>query len=502
MKTHNWFVLVISALILWGCEQSSTPSPQTDQQTSTPSPQAAPEVTIAEEPVTTTAEEKIIDLLRQDEEFVQLSSDDFEALGWDLPDAGQQVKQLAEAATGGAFNPSDLEDLPISELGYQATWHELRFNKYGLEWDITGLYLQPNDPVANLPTHVQIHGGSGNWYQFFLTPLNEPGFGQYLAQKIPVLLVTIPGNYQHGGWNEDTAERNPRYLLDSVLSEDEMQVRNAIYTFQLISEGVAQLVDSVTTGPLVISGHSTGGEIQFLLKDRLRDRMQGLSFGWGTGGPARLRRAWADSASAEHNQTGEIRYRPITEVRGRYPEGMTHGYIGPFNPFLAQQSTNIYDWYFRVISDPDLMLNTAKSYFENESTRRPYFKQHMQDIEHTGQIELRDQMIEEIKRVVANSELPVNVEDVIVDLFSTVKTDMAGYRKMVWTSSTLDEGHWDIDPTKARELFIANQYRKENPQAKIRMLLYDSLMTHIGYAEKPRQLAGGTFAAIQWLYSE
>jgi len=491
MKTQFWLIFVISITILWGCEQTSTTSPQ-----------VTPEVTIAEEPATKTAEEKVINLLRQEEEFVQLSADDFEVLGWNLPDGGQQVKQLAEAATGGAFNPSDLEDLPINDLGYQAKWHELRFNKYGLEWDITGLYLQPNDPVANLPTYVQIHGGSGNWYQFFLTPLNEPGFGQYLAQKIPVLLVTIPGNYQHDGWSEAAAERKPRYLLDRVLSDEEMQVRNAIYTFQLISEGVAQLVDSVTTGPIVMSGHSTGGEIQFLLKDRLRDRMQGLSFGWGTGGPARLRRAWADSASAEHNQTGEIHYRPITEVRGRGPEGWTHGYIGPFNPFLARQSTNIYDWYFRIISDPDLLLNTAKSYYENESIRRPFFKQHIQDIEHTGQIELRDQMVEEIKRVAAGSQLPVNVEDVMVDLFSTVRTDMTGYNKMVWTSSTLDEGHWDIDPSKARELFIANQYRKENPQAKIRMLLYDSLMTHIGYAEKPRQLAGGTFAAIQWLYSE
>ena len=78
---------------------------------------------------------------------------------------------------------------------------------------------------------------------------------------------------------------------------------------------------------------------------------------------------------------------------------------------------------------------------------------------------------------------------------------MTGYNKMVWTSSTLDEGHWDIDPAKARELYIVNEFRKENPQAEIRMLVYDTLMTHIGYAEKPRQLAGGTFASIKWLYN-
>jgi hypothetical protein len=27
------------------------------------------------------------------------------------------------------------------------------------------------------------------------------------------------------------------------------------------------------------------------------------------------------------------------------------------------------------------------------------------------------------------------------------------------------------------------------------------LMTHIGYAERPRQLAGGAFASIKWLYN-
>jgi hypothetical protein len=447
-----------------------------------------------------TAEEKIIDLLNKGEEFSYLPAEDFENLGWNLPDGGRNVKRLAEAAPGGAFKPMDLGNLPAEELGYSASWHEVRFEKYGLEWDITGLYLQPNDPLPGYPTFAQIHGGSGNWYQFFLTPINEAGFGQYLAQKIPVLLITIPGNYKHGGWQVPPPDRSPEYLLGRQFSDEEMQVRNAVFTFALIADGVEQLVNSVTSGPLVISGHSTGGEIQFLLKEKLRDRMQGLSFGWGTGGPAKIRRAWADSFAATHNRTGEVRYRPITEVRARNAEGMTHGYIGPFNPFLDVQSTNIYDWYFRVISDHDLMLNTAKTYFENESTRRPYFKQHLQDTEHIGELESRDRMIEDIKRVVSESGLPVNTEDVIVDLFSTLKTDMTGYNKMVWTSSTLDEGHWDIDPAKARELYVVNQFRNENPQAEIRMLVYDTLMTHIGYAEKPRQLAGGVLAAVKWLY--
>jgi hypothetical protein len=500
MKTYSRLIILITAIISWGCQESTNTSSETSLQVSPPS-QPVLLTPTSEISTPDTSEEKVIGLLNKDEYFSSLSADDFEELGWDLPDGGQNVKRLAEISPGGAFNPKDLENLPIDELGYSASWHELRFEKYGLEWDITGLYLQPNDPVPGLPTFAQIHGGSGNWYQFFVTPLNDPGLGQYLAQKIPVLLITIPGNYKRGGWQVPPDERNPEYLLDVEFSEKEMQVRNSIFTFSLLADGVEQLVNAVTSGPLVITGHSTGGEIQFLLKEKLRNRMQGLSFGWGTGGPAKLRRTWADSFAATHNQTGEVRYRPITEVRGRDAEGMTHGYIGPFDPFLEVQSTNIYDWYFRILGDHDLILNTAKAYFESESTRRPYFKQHIQDTEHIGEIESRERMIDDIHRAANESGLSVNTEDVIIDLFSTLKTDMTGYNKMVWTSSTLDEGHWDIDPAKARELYIVNQFRKENPQAEIRMLVYDTLMTHIGYAERPRQLAGGAFASIKWLYN-
>lgn len=498
MHTETWVIFVISVLTLLGCQESSTPSSQFTAET-----------TASEEPAITTSEEKIIDLLRQDEEFIELSADDFEALGWDLPDEGKQVKELADGVPGGAFDPTDLEELSITDLGYQAKWHELRFNKYGLDWDITGLYLQPQNPVPNLPTLVQIHGGGGNFYQFFLTPLNEPGFGQYLAQKIPVLLVTIPGNYQHGGWKKSRSERKPRYLLDKELSDKEIQARNAIFTFELISEGIVQLIDSATNGPLVVTGHSTGGEFQFLLKDRLRDRMQGLSFGWGSGGPARLRREWTESVASERSQTEQIRYRPIYELRtgglskpGDRSGGGTDGYIGPFNPFLEYQSTNIYDWYFRVISDPDLIRNTANALSKSQFGRKASFKQEIQYVEHRGNIDHRQQMEADIRQITADFLLPINVDEVISDLFSTVRTDMSGYRKMVWTTSTLDSDHWDPDPSKARELFVANQYREENPQAKIRMLVYDTLMTHIGYTEKPRQLAGGAFATIQWLFSE
>lgn len=449
------------------------------------------------------AEEQVLEAIRQDVPFAKVSAEVFEQLGWDLPDGGSHVKQLADAAPGGAFDPRALETLPSEEVGYQASWHVVRYSHYGLEWDITGLYLQPHQPLPGLPTLVQIHGGSGNWYQFFLTPLNKPGFGQYLAQKIPVLLVTIPGNYRPGGWTLPPGERKPAYVLDRELGEDQIRARNAIFTFSLISEGVVQLIETATTGPVLISGHSTGGEIQFLLKDRLKSRLRDLSMGWGTGGPAVLRREWADHSAAQHNRTAvRSTYRPITEVRGRVPEGYVHGYVGPFNPFLETQSHNIYDWYFRVISEPELMLKVAKQFFNKEGRRKPFFKQHIQDLEHTGRTEHREEMEQTIRDILKKTQLAVDPEQVIADLFATTKTKLEGYRKMIWTTSTLDEGHWDPDPSKARELFVANQYRKRNPEAAIRVLVYDTLMTHVGYLERPRQLAGGTLAAVKWLYED
>ena len=305
-------------------------------------------------------------------------------------DSEAELLKLAEAAPGGAFDPAALETLPAQELGYRAKWHVLRYTHYGLEWDITGLYLEPTARLPGLPTLVQIHGGSGNWYQFFVEPRNGPGFGQHLAQKIPVLLVTIPGNYRPGGFERPPADRQPAYLLDREPSQAETQARNAVFTFSLIADGVARLIEETTRGPVLISGHSTGGELQFMLKERLKHRLRDLSLGWGTGGPARLRRAWADSAAAGHNRGGTRSYRPISEIRERVPAGYTHGYIGPFNVLLDEPSHDIYSWYFRVISEPDLMLRMAERFFEREGRRKPFFKQHLQDLEHTGAVEHRE----------------------------------------------------------------------------------------------------------------
>lgn len=423
-----------------------------------------------------TAETAVIELLRDDRPYTMVPAEVFNKLGWDLPDGGRQVRAVAEQAPGGAFDPKALEKL--SGLGYRASWHVIRYKFYGLDWDITALHLVPDKPVAGLPTVAYINGGSANWYEFFVDPLNNPGIGQHLAQHVPVLLITIPGNFKPGGWTErDNAARQPAYLLDREFDGDELRARNAVYTFSLVSEGVRLLVERVVRGPLLISGHSTGGEIQFLLRDALGDKLKGRSLGWGTGGPASLRRVWEQST-----RVGDS-YPPVTAIRGRSAQQYSTGYVGPLNPMPGNSK-----------------LEVAQAWLEREGRRRPNFKQVIQDLEHLGLSEHRAAAERQIRDAIAATKLPIDTSAVIKDLLSTVRAPIDGYRRMIWTTALGDSGHWHNEPDKALELVVANEFRKANPQTAIRVLVFGVPMSHYGHIERPRQLAGATLAAVKWLY--
>ena len=51
----------------------------------------------------------------------------------------------------------------------------------------------------------------------------------------------------------------------------------------------------------------------------------------------------------------------------------------------------------------------------------------------------------------------------------------------------------------SRELRVAEEFRKENPDIPIRVLVFDLPVTHQGHIEKPRELAGGLLVALKWL---
>ena len=425
--------------------------------------------------------DQIVQALGQDRPYHAVSQELFDQLGWELPDGGATVKALADAVPGGAFDPRKLEASPTAKLGYRAKWHVVRYKVYGLDWDIPGLLLTPNKPLPGMPTVAIINGGSANWYEFFIDPLNRPGLGQYLAQRVPVLLITIPGNYRHGGWTEAKfGQRIPGYLLDRDVSPEEARIRHSVYTFRVVTDGVKRLIETTTTGPIVIVGHSTGGEIQFILNDSsLKDRLRGLSLGWGTGGPAAL--------SAMREFRGERTaddYPAIWDLNPRPASGYSRGYLGPLNPLWAADKTRV---------------EIATKWMGLENTRRPQFKQTLQNIEHNSADNLREHVASQLRQVLKGNTLGIDPEEVIGDLFTTMRAPVTGYKKMIWTVAKLDDGHWHEDPAKARELQVADQFRKANPGIPIRVLLFDVPITHYGHVERPRQLAGGLVAALSWL---
>ena len=227
--------------------------------------------------------------------FVALSEPDFRALGadFDLPDGGRSVTALAGKAPAGAFDPRDLATIPPQQLGYRADWVVERFRRYNLDWDIGALKLTSLNPEAkNYPWFIIMNGGAANFYEFYVDLKNRPGWTQFLAQKMNVMIVTIPGNFKYGGWDLPVMDprRQPAYLLDRELPLQKSEIRNAIYTNSLILQGVKQLVMKHTTGDILLIGHSTSGEIAMLAYEdkELGPRLKGRFLGWGSGGPARL----------------------------------------------------------------------------------------------------------------------------------------------------------------------------------------------------------------------
>lgn len=160
----------------------------------------------------------------------------------------------------------------------------------------------------------------------------------------------------------------------------------------------------------MIIGHSTGGEIQYILHDtELGKRMQGMSLGWGTGGPAGM----DVMKKFRGNRTADD-YSDVWEIRSRPTEGYTGGYLGPLNPVWNPNQTR---------------LEMAEHWQGLERNRRPDFKQPLQDIEHNSADNLLEHVSRQIRDTVANSGFDVNADEVIADLFSTMRSSHTGYRK-------------------------------------------------------------------------
>jgi hypothetical protein len=444
-------------------------------------------------------EQKIWNLLDDDKSvYVSLPETDFRALGngFDLPDGGKSVTDLALKAPGGAFDPRDVAKIPAEKLGYKADWIVERYKRYNLDWDITALRLTSLDPDArNYPWFIIMNGGAANFYEFYVDLKNRPGWAQYLAQKLNVMIVTIPGNFKYGGWDQPIAslQRQPAYLLDRELSMDEYEIRNCLLTNAVVLQGVKALITKHTQGDILMIGHSTSGELAMLANDDpdLRMRLNGRYFGWGSGGPARLDRIQEMKEQREDGPRGAATPRkapPLYILARRDPVTYSRGYSGFLNPLYEAGMSH---------------LQIATRWLEVEARRRANFKQQIQDLEHGGDIQQKGRVEVEIENLLKKNGNPwgINLEDVSKDLFITHYTRMDGYQKMVWTVGHFDRNHWvPEDPMKAVEVFIATEYRAKNPNAKVRLIVWDPPMTHYGHLELPKELAAADYSVVRWFF--
>ncbi len=442
-------------------------------------------------------EQKIWSLLDDPEApYVSLPDADFRALGegFDLPDGGEAVTALALGAPGGAFDPRDVARIPSEQLGYEADWIVERYERYNLEWDITGFRLTSLAPDAgDYPWLVIMNGGAANMYEFYVDLKNRPGWAQYLAQKLNVMIVTIPGNFKYGGWDRaiEDIRRQPAYLLDRELPMEESEVRNALLTNSVIMQGLKALVMNHTQGDILLVGHSTSGELAMLANEdpELGARLNGRFLGWGSGGPARLDRVReARNPDIVGIAAVDSQPKPIHILERRNPEGYSRGYSGFLNPMYEAGMSH---------------YQIAERWLEAEGRRRANFKQQIQNLEHGGGIEHKGRIEVELENLLKQTGNPwkVNLEDVSKDLFSTHFTRMDGYTQMVWTVAHYDRNHWvPEDPMKSVEVFFANEYRAKNPDAAIRIMVWDPLMTHYGHLELPKQLAAATTSVVRWFF--
>ena len=435
------------------------------------------------------AEDSVWSTLDTGEPFKFLPGETFMGLGEELalPDNGDTLRAIATAAPGGAFDPRLLNSLDPVKLGYKPSWEVVRYTHYNLEWDMTGLRLESLHPEArNLPWLFIYHGGSANFYEFFVTLTNEPGWGQFLAQRVNVMIVTMPGNFKYGGWDEVPELRKVPYLLDHDGDTDEQRIRHILINNSVLMTGFRKLILEKTSGPFLFIGHSTGGELPYLLRDdpQVGPRMLNRHIGWGSGGPARAQLI----RDHRQNRNRSARYQPAWENRARnIPAYVGSRYPGILNPLFKPG-----------MSDMDV----AAAWFEAEGRRRPQFKQPIQDIEHGSALDWKARVEIELELELARTgnKFGIPLEQVCRELMSTHYIRMDGWERMVWMAARYDRNAWNPDhPERAREVFMANEFRKKNPAAEIRVMAVDLPMTHYGHVELPRQLAGMTIEVMKWL---
>ena len=319
---------------------------------------------------------------------------------------------------------------PRGETAIEIREVTARFARNGYEWDIHGRLYTPEEAVAGAPAFVFFHGGADSEMVFDQTPDRRPGQARVLAaQGYSVLAVTYPGHYPPGNrWQQPIATRQPLYLLDRDLPEDEVLARNLACTFNVILEGAARLVADHLAGRDIIAwGHSTGGPMAAALyRFATGNRVIGLA-GFGSGGPDGWRKAWRDETGAE-----KFVELPVDHVSRRSPDTYrASGYEDP---------EDLCPW-----GGPEDLFAWA------ESAHRSQIKTSLCDNQHRGIVEI-------LPDYAARTGLP---EAEYLDHLADPDAEWLGSISVLLLVGDNDKGHWVAGENLAdkREMYMAGKYR-------------------------------------------
>ncbi len=326
----------------------------------------------------------------------------------------------------------------------------VRFQRNGYDWDMHGTVYSPREETDARRAFVFFHGGAGSEKIMDLTPDGRPGLARVLAaQGFKVLALTYPGHYPPGGvWKQPVAERNPIYLFDRDLAEQEILDRNLKCTFNVILQGAGLLTDRHFAGrEIIVFGHSTGGPMAAHLS-RFSERTKVIGIvGFGSGGPDGWRKQWRDTTGAE-----KYVEKPIDHVSRRSPDSFKEsGYIDP---------EDLTPW------------GGADDYIRLVSPLRSQMKTSLCDNQHNAAVGILD---EYAKRTGLPRE----------EYFDHLQEPDSKWLKSIHVLLTVgenDKGHWvrGDNLEHKREMFMGAKYAAATRGAHVVLI---PRYGHVGYAE-------------------
>jgi pimeloyl-ACP methyl ester carboxylesterase len=339
---------------------------------------------------------------------------------------------------------------PYSDRSFTLSDATVRYRRNGYDWDMHGTLFSPQTEIDPRRAFVFFHGGAGSEKIMDLTPDGRPGLARALAaQGFKVLALTYPGHYPPGGvWQQPVAERNPIYLMDRELPEEEVRDRNLKCTFNVILQGAGQLTDENLAGREIITfGHSTGGPMAaHLTRFSKKTKVIGI-VGFGSGGPDGWRKEWRDTTGAE-----KYVEKPIDHVARRSPNSFKEsGYIDP---------EDLTPW------------GGADDYIRLVSPLRSQMKTSLCDNQHNAAVGILD---EYVKRTgLPREEYFDHLQDPDPNWLKTIR--------VLLTVGENDKGHW-VRGDKLehkREMFMGAKYAAATRGAHVVLI---PRYGHVGYAE-------------------